>query len=76
MMKADAPENVLRQEKAKKLGMTKVYHMDIDQVLGREASLNQKQEEEKPKRIDEEKIAKGHVINELNDRINDNIDVS
>ena len=76
MMKADAPENVLRQEKAKKLGMTKVYHMDIDQVLGRETSLNQKQEEEKPKRIDEEKIAKGHVINELNDRINDNIDVS
>lgn len=76
MMKADAPENVLRQEKAKKLGMTKIYHMDIDQVLGKETMLNQQPEEEQPKRIDETKITKGSEINSLNDRINDNINVS
>ena len=39
-MHVDSPTNVQRQKLNEARGNTKVYHTDLDQILGKESALN------------------------------------
>jgi len=61
------------------LGNQKVYHMDINQVLGKDTGAAGDKLLYSKKRFDESKepyVKSGPLINQYNDEIHDNLNVS
>ena len=79
LTRASDPENVQRQQMAEKYGRTKIFHSDIDQVMGGKASAtgltSQSNGPVKP-RIKESTTANAKEINMVSDEIDDRLDVS
>ena len=82
LTRANDPENVQRQVMAEKYGRTKVFHSDIDLVLGSKGGhpsatglTSQSNGPSKP-RINESITANAKEINKISDEIDDRLDVS
>jgi len=76
MLRKDHPEIALRQEQAAANGNSKVYHMDIDEILVKSPTEAEKMAFSRKRFADVGVGKSGNEIDDFCDQIHDNLHVS